>query len=103
MRWLAETGAFDGPEGMPLWNGNFLTAKENDLPVIVFIAPETGRYGFEAKSGGVLFSSHHKNVAVNIVHFPWGTEEGDSIAFFKTDKTEKKLLDLSFEKDLQAG
>jgi lysophospholipase L1-like esterase len=103
MRWLEERGAFDGPEGMPLWSGKSMSARENDLPVIVFIAPETGRYAFELRSEAVAFNSHHKQLALNVVKFPWGKPEGESIAFYKTDSTEKKTLLLTGQVNLQAG
>ncbi len=103
MGWIEERGAFDGPEGMQLWKGNMLSARENDLPVLAFIAPESGRYAFQVRAGNTGFNSHHKQIALNVVHFPWGKEVGSSIAFFKTDKSEKKTPELSFEAELKAG
>ncbi len=103
MRWMEERGAFDGSEGMPLWSGSSLSARENDLPVIVFIAPETGHYAFEIRSGTPTFLSHHRNIGLNVVHFPWGKDDGSSLGFFRTDATERKPLSLDVETDLAAG
>lgn len=103
MRWFGERGEFHGPEGMPLWNGRAFAARENDLPVLVFIAPETGRYAFDVAGGTPSLTSHHKQIALNVVRFPWGKDLGESIAFFKTDSTARTALALEVETQLEAG
>ncbi len=80
MRWLEERSSFDGNEGMPLRYRTSLAARENDLPVITFVAPETGSYAFSIEASSAKVWSHHKRLALNLVHFPWGKDTGASVA-----------------------
>lgn len=103
MRWLEERGSFDGPEGMSLYGGRSLSAREADLPVIAFIAPETGSYAFAITAAKVRLWSHHKRLALNVVHFPWGKDTGASLAFATTTAQEKQPPALSGVVALTAG
>lgn len=103
MTWLEERGSFDGSEGMPLWSQSDFSARENNLPVITFVAPETGQYAFQLHSKAPLLVSHHNAIALNVVQFPWGKNEGRSLAFFSTSIEEKEPLRMDLETDLVAG
>lgn len=103
MRWLEERAAFDGAEGLPLYTGRNLAAREADLPVVAFIAPETGTYAFAISATKVRLWSHHKHIALNVVHFPWGKDVGHSLAFATTTTQEKTPPTLTGEVALVAG
>lgn len=103
MRWLEERGSFDGPEGLALYAGRSLAAREADLPVIAFIAPESGTYAFAITATKVRLWSHHQRLGLNLVHFPWGEATGRSLAFAATSVQERQPPALAGVVALAAG
>lgn len=104
MRWFDEYRFFHGPAGVPLTrfrdnDGTQLSAREDDLPVVTFVAPRTGRYVFSAASSGLSFWGLHRAIAMNVVHFPKGKDKGTSIVVHRTEVNHN--IDLRFEEAVQ--
>lgn len=108
MRWFGEYRFFHGPNGMPLArfrenDGLQLSAREDDLPIVTFIAPRAGRYAFSATSTGLSFWGLHSAIAMNVVHFPAGSDKGTSIAVHRTERGHDQDLRLEEQVRLGAG
>jgi hypothetical protein len=104
MQWFDEYRFFHGPAGIPLarfrdGDGVQLSAREDDLPIVTFVAPRTGRYVFSATSAGLNFWGLHSAIAMNIVHFPAGSDKGTSIAVHRTERGHD--MDLRLEEQVQ--
>ena len=95
MRWFEEWSYFTGPAGVYLahsGNGksNHLTAREDDLPIVTFTAPRSGRYVVRMKPASIALWGLHNTLALNVVHFPAGQTKGTSIAF---DRAQRRVAD----------
>jgi hypothetical protein len=92
MQWFEEWRHFTGPSGVYLAhnpkqsNLNMLTARENDLPILTFTAPHTGRYTVRVHAADVSTWGLHAVLAMNVVHFPAGQPKGTSIGFHRTQR-----------------
>jgi hypothetical protein len=107
MRWFDEFRFFHGPAGVPLLRereGDLqLAAREDDLPVITFVAPRAGRYAFSATSSGLNFWGLHRAIAMNVVHFPKDQTKGKSIVVHRTELNHNLDLLLQEEVRLDEG
>jgi hypothetical protein len=92
MRWFEEWRMFTGPAGVYLVHcvgdakANNLTAREDDLSILTFTAPKTGRYVVRLKAAEAAVWGLHGMIALNVVHFPAGQTKGKSVAFHRTQR-----------------
>jgi hypothetical protein len=108
MRWLSEFQYFTGPAGVYLFHGttagaNNITARENDLPIVTFTAPQAGRYVIRVRSPVATMWGLHASMALNVVHFPAGQTKGTSIAFHRTQARIAEPPNLEVDVRLGAG
>ncbi|MCC5842972.1 MAG: SGNH/GDSL hydrolase family protein [Verrucomicrobia bacterium] len=93
MQWFAEERAFTGPEGNPLYSrapdGDMLGFSGREVTVLVFVAPETGRYAFRVGSDRLqAWQNEDTDFALHVLSFPWGEEEGTSHILYRARRRE---------------
>jgi lysophospholipase L1-like esterase len=109
MEWFGEDKCFTGPGGQALIHarggkGNHLGLAQKEAAVLVFIAPETGRYAFDVTSPGVgTWKSDEKIFSLQVAKFDWGKEQGRSLAFYRNTKADAKDIHLTGEIEMTAG
>lgn len=82
--WFEEEKAFTGPEGNPLYRhspaGNLLGFSGTEVGVLVFVAPETGRYAYRIGADRLTaWKNEDTEFALHLLHFPWGEPRGQSL------------------------
>jgi lysophospholipase L1-like esterase len=109
MQWFNEWRHFTGPAGLSLIRStavdkpNDLAARENDLPIVTFTAPQAGRYVVRVKAKEVMVYGLHSAIALNVVHFPAGQPKGKSIAFHRTQRGIVETPNIDVEVRLNEG
>jgi lysophospholipase L1-like esterase len=107
LKWFDEAGYFCGPSGVYLAYGsdqyNGLAAREDDLPIVHFIAPQAGRYVVRMSAGEVVLFGFHTALAVNVIHFSAGSDSGRSIAYHQTRAPFAEPPDIEREITLAEG
>lgn len=109
MVWFEGDGGFTGPAGAKLFgrhvDNTVLAAIGNEIGVVRFIAPESGRYVVKVNSGpwGSNTGDQEKSMSLSILKFAWEEGPGKSIAFQKEIRKESQGLDMEVETRLVAG
>lgn len=102
MVWFREDKSFTGDAGSALFtineeNEKCLGFSEKDVAVLTFIAPKSGTYSLRVEADSIrVWKQDDKDFALHILHFPWGKNEGRSIALFR--KTKKDINPFMIEK-----
>ena len=103
-----EGNAFTGPEGNALYSGGTqgitLGFSGIEVAVLVFVAPETGRYVYRFGADQLnTWKNEDTDFALNVVHFPWGEDRGDSQMFYRAKRREAGPFTREGELHLTAG
>lgn len=106
--WFFEEGAFTGPEGNPLYSrteqGNMLGFSGREVTVLVFVAPETGRYAYRVSSDRLhAWENEETDFALHLLHFPWGEDTGTSQFLYRAKRREVEPFTRQGELHLVAG
>jgi lysophospholipase L1-like esterase len=109
MQWFEEWRYFTGPSGVylvlstPAGRPNDISARENDLPIVTFTAPQAGRYVLRVKAASVTLWGLHGALAMNVSHFRKGEPRGGSVAFHRTQRGIIEPPDVNAELRLAEG
>ena len=108
MVWFEGGGYFTGPQGLGLFKPHsdnaILGISGQEIGIIRFIAPETGRYAVSVKSGPWgCWMGDDKSMSLSILKFTWNGGPGEPLAFQKEVKKESKGLAMDIETRLVAG
>jgi lysophospholipase L1-like esterase len=108
MAWFFEEGAYTGPEGNPLYSrtgqGTMLGFSGKEVAVLVFVAPETGRYAYRVASDQLqAWQNEDTDFALHLLHFPWGEDAGTSQFLYRAKRREVEPFTRAGELHLVAG
>ena len=109
--WFEEARAFTGPEGNPIISGwpaaptGSFGCSGGEFGVMVFTAPQTGRYVFRVSAGSIVVNAQldGQSYALNMLHFPAQSESGESLTFQKTPGGQNHPIVIEQELVLGAG
>jgi lysophospholipase L1-like esterase len=109
--WFEEALAFTGPEGNPIisgWPGapaGSFGCSGGEFGVLVFTAPQTGRYVFRVSAGSVVVNAQLDDqfYALNLLRFRAQSESGESLAFQKAPSGQAHPIAIEKELLLDAG
>ncbi|MCC5847648.1 MAG: SGNH/GDSL hydrolase family protein [Verrucomicrobia bacterium] len=108
MQWFAEEAGFTGPEGMALYTsgpgGNLLGFSGREAAVLVFVAPETGRYAFRFGADRLqVWQYEEQDFALHVLHFPWGEDAGTSRMLYRAKRRDIEPFSREGALSLTAG
>ena len=104
MTWFAEDNAFTGPYGTGLITAGGISASLDELAVLRFICPVTGRYCFKFRSQGIaMWQNDDKSMSMNVLKFAWDGTTGQSLSLVKQINKRSKGFVEEVETKLTAG
>jgi len=107
--WFEEARYFTGSYGTRLvgsYGPDALAfgSTRREMPVLIFVAPKTGKYAFRATADRLsTWRAPESFAALNVVRFPKGQTKGESVAFYKETVAKMKNMDFRSETELNAG
>lgn len=107
--WFGENRCFTGPEGNALYEQQpagkvCLRFSGLESGVLVFVAPETGRYRLRVSHDAIgVWGSEDKTFGLNVAYFPWGADQGKSLASYRAVKQGMQPWSESLEISMTAG
>ena len=108
MQWFEEEKAFTGPEGNPLYSrteqGDMLGFSGHEVTVLVFVAPETGRYAYRLNAERLqAWQNEDTDFALHLLYFPWGENTGTSQTLYRGTRRDVEPFTREGELHLVAG
>lgn len=108
MQWFEEFRCFAGPAGLPLIEtgdrqSTLIDARNNDLPIIGFVAPKAGRYVLSMRAKQNIWWGDADAIAMNVVVFKKGENRGTSVGFHRSENGLLHKPEIASEVQLESG
>ena len=109
MRWFAEDNSFTGVEGLGLFTARpqgevRLGFSGRESAVLVFVAPQTGRYTVRVQAEGLdVWQSQDRRFALNVAKFQWGEGAGTPVALYAQVRRDIEPFMLEAALQMSAG
>lgn len=108
MTWFDEYRCFTGPAGLPLIETSdkkrvHIEVRGDDLPIVSFIAPESGRYVFSVVAANTFWWGGNDAIAMNVVHFRESEPRGESVGLHRSEEGLLREPNIAGEVRLEKG